>query len=77
MLLKEVRHEGKHKKLLFKVLVEEDSLVISTKCRDSKEPILIDLETIIGPYIDVNSLEQIRSICNLIYKQKRKEYQAC
>lgn len=47
MVLKEVRDKGKHQKLLFKIIIEKDSFLISTKCRDYKEPILIDIGSIV------------------------------
>lgn len=73
MLLKEVRYEGINKKLLFKVLIEEDSLIISTKCRESKEPVLVDLETIIKPYVDDKTIKQIRVAFRTIYHNVIRE----
>ena len=52
MLLEEVRDEDKTNRLLFKVLIEEDSLIISAKARGNKGPTLINIEEIIGPYVD-------------------------
>lgn len=37
ILLKEVRDDGEHKKLLFNVLIKEDSLIIAAKARGKGE----------------------------------------
>ncbi|WP_123053059.1 hypothetical protein [Clostridium sp. JN-1] len=73
MVLKEVRDKGKHQKLLFKIIIEKDSFLISTKCRDYKEPILIDIGSIVSPYVDKETMEKMKATCKLIYKQKTKE----
>jgi len=69
MVLEEVRDKGKHKKLLFKILIEEDSFLISIKCREHKEPVLID----ISPYVDKTTMVRIKEVCKSIYKKKREE----
>lgn len=52
LLLKEVRHtvfknNKRHNKLLFNLLIKEEALFISAKCRDVAEPIDINLEWIL------------------------------
>ena len=75
MILEEVRHEDekKHKKLLFNLLIEEGALIISAKCRGVKEPIPINLETIIGPYLEPNEMDDVRRAFKSIYTKKEKE----
>lgn len=73
MVLKEVRDKGKHQKLLFKIIIEKDSFLISTKSRDYKEPILIDIGSIVSPYVDKETMEKMKATCKSIYKQKTKE----
>lgn len=73
MLLKEVRDKGRHRRLLFKVLIEEDALIISAKGRENEEPVLINIGTIIGPYADENTIQKLKESCRLIYLQKAKE----
>lgn len=81
MLLKEIREEvedkkgKKSEKLLFKTFIEEDSLKISIKNKDCKEPIIVDINSIIGPYADTNTMEQIRGVFRSIYINKLKEAQ--
>jgi len=73
MVLEEVRDKGKHKKLLFKILIEEDSFLISIKCREHKEPVLIDISSVISPYVDKTTMVRIKEVCKSIYKKKREE----
>ena len=73
MLLEEVRYKGKHDKLLFKILLTPDSLIISTMCRESKEPVRIDLKSIIDPYVDAETMNKVKATCKLIYEQKSRE----
>lgn len=73
MLLKEVRDNGKHKKLLFKVLIEEDNLIISAKGPENEEPVLINIGTIISPYLDKTTMNKIKENCQSIYTRKMKE----
>ena len=72
MLLEEVRDEDKTNRLLFKVLIEEDSLIISAKARGNKGPTLINIEEIIGPYVDSITIKRIRKTCNSIYLKKKQ-----
>jgi hypothetical protein len=78
LLLKEVRYtvdknQRKHQKLLFKLLVEKDAILISSKCRDVNEPILINLETILMPYLDSEDIKALRRIAKSIYQKKNKQ----
>lgn len=73
MVLKEVRDEGKHKKLLFKILIEEDALIISAKSRENEEPVLINIESIVAPYVDKSTVQKLRRNCSAIYSKKIKE----
>jgi len=73
MVLEEVRDKGKHKKLLFKILIEEDAFLISIKGREHKEPVLIDINSVISPYVDKKTMVRIKEVCKSIYKKKREE----
>jgi hypothetical protein len=75
MLLKEVRQEDENKnsKLLLKLLVEEETVIISLKCRWSKEPVNIDLESIINPYLKPKEALILKKIINLVYRRKARE----
>ncbi|MFA9423466.1 MAG: hypothetical protein ACERLG_07795 [Sedimentibacter sp.] len=82
MILKEVRKEvedkkgNKTRKLMFITLIEEDSLKISIKNKDYKESVLVDFNSIIGPYLDKATIKQVRAIYKSIYSQKKKEVQS-
>ncbi len=71
MLLKEVRKDDN--KLLFKILVEKESLIISIKGRGCKEPILYDLKDILGPYITNDIRHNLKTIFRIIYEKKLEE----
>ena len=73
MLLEEVRYkdEKKHNKLLFNLLIKEETLIISAKCRGNKYPISINLETIIKPYLEPEEVEEVRKVIKSIYKKKQ------
>ncbi len=65
MLLKEVRHtvfknNKPHNKLLFNLLIKEEALLISAKCRDVTEPIDINLESILTPYLELEDVKDLR-----------------
>lgn len=70
ILLKQVRDTGEHKKLLFNVLVKEDSLLIETKARGCDEVKQIAVEDVLGPHIEPEKLNLLRETCNSIYKNK-------
>ncbi len=76
LLLEEIRYtveknRKKHQKLLFNLVIQEDALFISSKCRDVDEPILTNLETILAPYLEPDDVKAIRQITKSIYKKKR------
>lgn len=74
MLLKEVRHETKEgKKLLFKVLIEEDALVISATCRGEDSPVLVDLTRIMEPYMKPAAMRVMKKVCNVVYLRRQQE----
>mgnify|MGYP000918281118 CR=1 FL=1 len=78
LLLKEVRHtvfknNKPHNKLLFNLLIKEEALLISAKCRDVAEPININLETILSPYLEPEDIKTLRCIAKSIYKKKLKQ----
>ena len=78
LLLKEVRHtvfknNKPHNKLLFNLLIKEEALFISAKCRDVAEPININLETILSPYLEPEDVKDLRRIAKSIYKKKLKQ----
>lgn len=79
MILEEVRREiedkkgNKVKKLMCITLIEEDSLKISIKNKDCKEPVLLDVNTIISPYVDNETMNRVKATCKSIYSQKKKE----
>ncbi|MGF7185302.1 hypothetical protein GGQ84_001388 [Desulfitispora alkaliphila] len=78
MLLKEVRYEvqkkqRKHNKLLFNLEIEEDAIFISAKCRDIDEPILINLEKLLRPYLEFDDVKDVRRIVKSIYKKRLKQ----
>lgn len=70
ILLKQVRDDGEHKKLLFNVLVKEDSLIIATKARGSKEETQVAVESILEPYVKPEEIKVLKETCNSIYKKK-------
>jgi hypothetical protein len=76
LLLKEVRwtvekNHKEHSKLLFNLLVTEDELLISSKCRDVKSPILTSFVSMIAPYLEPDDIKTIRRIIKSIYKKKQ------
>lgn len=71
ILLKEVRDDGEHKKLLFNVLIKEDSLIIATKTRGKKEETLIDIKSILEPYVEPEEIEMLKDTCNNIYNKTK------
>lgn len=70
-LLEQVRDEGEYKKLLFNVLIKEDTLIIATKARGSKEETLVDVGNILKPYIEPEKIEVLRDTVNEIYKKTK------
>lgn len=77
MLLKEVRHKifknnKWHSKLLFNLIINEEALLISTKCRDAAEPVDINLETVLEPYLEPQDVKDLRRIIKSIYKKETK-----
>jgi hypothetical protein len=78
LLLKEVRHtvfknNKRHNKLLFNLLIKEEALFISAKCRDVAEPVDINLETILEPYLEPQDVKDLRRIAKSIYKKKLRK----
>lgn len=74
MLLKEVRHTGKSgERLLFKILIEKDTLMISAKCRGEQEPILVDVIRIVEPYIKTAGVQVLKKVCNVVYIKRQQE----
>lgn len=74
MLLKEVRHIGKSgERLLFKILIEKDTLVISAKCRGEQEPILVDVIGIVEPYVKTAGVQILKKVCNVVYLKRQQE----
>jgi hypothetical protein len=78
LLLKEVRHtvfknNKRHNKLLFNLLIKEEALFISAKCRDVAEPIDINLEWILEPYLEPQDVKDLRRIAKSIYKKKLRK----
>ena len=71
ILLEQIRDEGEHNKLLFNVLVKEDSLIIATKARGSKEETLVDMGQILEPYIEPERIEILKDACCSIYNKKK------
>ena len=69
ILLEEVRDEGDHKKLLFNVLVKEDSIIIATKVRGNKEETLVDIGSILKNHVEPREIEVLRETCNSIYNK--------
>lgn len=79
MLKKEIRKnlqdkKGKiHEKLVCVILVKEDSIYLSIKDRNCKEPFLIDLLDILAPYSEGESIDNIRDGLSSIYKKYKNE----
>ncbi|WP_129724691.1 hypothetical protein [Xylanivirga thermophila] len=71
ILLKEVRDDGEHKKLLFNVLIKEDSLIIAAKARGKEEETLIDIKNILEPYVEPEEIEMLKDTCNNIYNKTK------
>ncbi len=76
LLLKEVRwtvekNHREHSKLLFNLLVTEDELLISSKCRDVKNPILTGFVAMIVPYLEPDDIKAFKRIIKSIYKKKQ------
>lgn len=76
LLLKEVRwtvekNHKEHSKLLFNLLVTEDELLVSSKCRDVKSPILTSFVSMIAPYLEPDDIKTVRRIIKSIYKKKQ------
>lgn len=73
MLLEEIRRDTvdskgrKHNKIVCVALAEEDSIIISIKNRDFDEAVLVDLVSIIKPYVDEEMMDNLKTICNSIY----------
>ena len=68
-LLQQVRDEEEPSKLLFNVLVKEDSLIIATKARGKKEETLVDMKSILEPYAEPGEIEVLKDACNAIYNK--------
>lgn len=68
-LLQQIRDEEEPSKLLFNVLVKEDSLIIATKARGKKQETLVDMKSIIEPYAEPREIEVLKDACNTIYNK--------
>ena len=68
-LLRQVRDKEEPSKLLFNVLVKEDSIVIATKARGKKEETLVDMKNILEPYTEPEEIEVLKDACNSIYNK--------
>jgi hypothetical protein len=63
----------KLKKLLCITIIEEDCFKISIKNRCWKNPVLIDIGSVIAPYVDEKTMEKIKETCKAIYQNKVNE----
>lgn len=79
MLKKEIRKnlqdkKGKiHEKLVCVILVKEDSIYLSIKDRNCKEPFLIDVLDILAPYSDRENIKNIRDDLSSVYKKYKSK----
>lgn len=73
MDLKDIRSKGEHSRLLGKVLIEKDDIVISIKGRDEKEPVNEGLCSYLKQYVDEATLMSMKQIINEVYLKKMAE----
>jgi hypothetical protein len=74
-IYKEVHNKKgiKSKKLLCITIIEEDCLKISIKNKCCKNPIFIDISSVVAPYVDEKTMERIKETCKAIYQNKVDE----
>lgn len=79
MLKREIRKnlqdkKGKiHEKLVCVTLVKEDSIYLSIKCKNFKEPVLINVLDILAPYIQEENIKNIRDDLSLTCKKSKNK----
>lgn len=75
MVLEEIRKDvvdkkGKtHSKLVCIALAEEDSIVIEIKNKDYKAPVLVDVTSLIEPYVNEDTMDDVKTICKSIHEK--------
>lgn len=78
LLLEEVRFtvtkdNRVHHKLLFNLEVEDEKLLISTKCRGVPQLVTTNLETLLTPHLRPDEIKMLRTIATKVYSRKLKE----
>ncbi|MVX64257.1 hypothetical protein GKZ28_11200 [Clostridium chromiireducens] len=73
MDLRDIRSKGESGRLLGKVLLEKNDILISIKGRDDKEPVDEGLYSSLEPYMDENQKKIIKQIINDVYIKKMQE----
>lgn len=73
MDLRNIRSKGENRRLLGKVLLEKNDIVISIKGRDDKEPVHEGLYSSLEPYMDENQKKIMKQIINDVYIKKMQE----
>lgn len=79
MKLEDIRREvkdnrgRKSEKLIFETHIEEDSLNISIKGNGYKEPVVIDITTLLASCVNGETIDDIKKQCNAMYLKKLRE----
>lgn len=75
MVLNDIRDKGKNNRLLGKVLIEKEDIIISIKGRDCEEPVTEGICSYLKPYVDEITLKNMKRIINEVYLKKMQELQ--
>lgn len=68
-----VKDGREHHKLQFCLIAEEEALLISTKHRGAKEPVVTSLEALLAPYMEPEDVIAFRRIVKSVYFKKLKQ----
>lgn len=75
MVLEEVRKDVKdkkgitHSKLVCVAISQEDSIVVSIKNKDLKGEVSVDITSLVEPYIDEGTMENLKAICKSVHEK--------
>jgi hypothetical protein len=80
MVLEEIRRKvednkgRKSEKLICVTLIEEDSVKISIKNNGYKEAVIIDINSLLSPFVDDETMDSIRRQCRVTVLECQTKY---